>query len=243
MEDNDVDVVIALTWFLHNACTSNVELAVVSNVCRRWREVAAMAVVAVVAADGNGNVNGGGRIIIDAPSLTSAPLLQYQYTSSTMSIRPLPYSCIQRLLITDMARELFVVAYRQAKQCKQDKSQTSSKQLMGRGNTNTEEGNFCLAWFAPSGIQTISVSVDDGDDDEIDCIEENNPPGLNERGKHNLNEQQTNGMKKDKTGGHVICCPEWRGYRHATEVLLPFGYATCFIKVCDVICFDFWGFR
>lgn len=228
MEDNDVDVVIALTWFLHNACTSNVELAIVSNVCRRWREVAAMAVVAVVAADGNGNGNGGGRKIIDAPSLTSEPSLQF--ASSTMSIHPLHSSCIQRLLISDMARELVVVAYRQAKQCKQDKSQNSGKQLTGRGNTNTEEGNFCLAWFAPSGIQTISVSVDDGADDEIDCIEENNPPEFNERGKHKLNEKQTNGRKKDKTGNHVICCPEWRGYRHATEVLFPFGYATCFIK-------------
>lgn len=233
-KDNDVDVVIALTWFLHNACTSNVELAVVSNVCRRWRVVAASVVVAVVAANKDGNGNGGGRTTIDAPSLSSEPSLQF--ISSTISIHPLPFSCIQRLLITDMAREL-VVAYRRAKQRKQDKSHNNSgQQLTGRGITDADESNFCLAWFAPSGIQTISVSLDDGTDDEINCIEEKNPPEFNERGKHNRDEQQTNGRKKDKTGNHVICSPEWRGYRHATEVLLPFGYATCFIMVCHVIC-------
>ena len=29
----------------------------------------------------------------------------------------------------------------------------------------------------------------------------------------------------------VTCCHEWRGYRHAMEVLAPFGYSTEFVRV------------
>ena len=86
---------------------------------------------------------------------------------------------------------------------------------------NTTQGNnFCLAWFAPSGIQTISVSLDDDDDDEYDVEQDNIG---SERGRTvSIN---ANSCKR------VTCCPEWRGYRHATEVLIPFGYATDFVRV------------
>ena len=87
-------------------------------------------------------------------------------------------------------------------------------------NNIQSNNNFCLAWFAPSGIQTISVSLDDDDDDEYDAEQDNIG---NERGRTvSIN---ANSCKR------VTCCPEWRGYRHATEVLIPFGYSTDFVRV------------
>lgn len=212
--ENDGDV-IALTWFLQNVCTSNVELAIVSNVCRRWREVAVVAVVAVASNDGR-------KKVIDAPSSSSSeptsPL------SSSTGNNPQPSSCIRRLLITDMAREAGV-AYHQSRQ--KQGNLRNCKQLNGCDNAEAEDSNFCLAWFAPSGIQTMAVSTDDETDNDDDDLDKQT--------------QQTNGRgeKKDNTGNPVVCCPEWRGYRHATEVLFPFGYTTCFIRVRAIECLIF----
>ena len=89
-------------------------------------------------------------------------------------------------------------------------------------NYNTE-GNFCLAWFAPSGMQVVSVSVkDDTQDDDL----------FKTKTTASATQQRRNGRgKTTKKGRNVNCCPEWRGYRHATEVLIPFGYSEDFIMV------------
>ena len=55
---------LAITWVLHNWCTSNSQLAVVSNVCRRWSEIAS----ATVASED-------GAAPAPAPGLVSAQVL------------------------------------------------------------------------------------------------------------------------------------------------------------------------
>jgi hypothetical protein len=214
--ENDGDV-IALTWFLHNACTSNVELAIVSNVCRRWREVAVVAVVAVAS-------NDGGKKVIDAPSSSSSeptsPL------SSSTGNSPQPSSCIRRLIVTDMAREVGV-SYHHSRH--KQGNLRNCKQLNGCDTAEAEDSSFCLAWFAPSGIQTMAVSTDNGADNDDNGNDK-------EYGDKDNQTHQSNGRggKSDKMGNNVVCCPEWRGYRHATEVLFPFDYTTCFIRVCSI---------
>mmetsp|Transcript_31879 Transcript_31879/g.66144 ORF Transcript_31879/g.66144 Transcript_31879/m.66144 type:complete len:1040 (-) Transcript_31879:1933-5052(-) len=80
------------------------------------------------------------------------------------------------------------------------------------------DGNFCLGWFAPSGIQVMSVDVD---------VE----------GREEINDgARRNGSCRGGGSESVTCCYEWRGYRHAMEVLVPFGYATEFVRnVLDAV--------
>ena len=194
---------IAVKWCLHNTCTSNSELATLSNVCKQWREIAtdAIASEAIVASRGEGSMEN-----------------SYNTSLSTKT------SFIRQLMITDMAREL-VVRKQQNEQAK-IKGGDANKDLTNKTSSTTvrsqKDSNFCLAWFAPSGIQTLSVSLDDDDyDDDAEAS--------GGRGRKPVSVNAKSSKK-------VTCCSEWRGYRHANEVLVPFGYSTNFISV-SVYCF------
>ena len=182
MESDDGEKV-ALTWFLHNACTSNVELAIISSVCLRWREVASLVVaseaVALASAGGGGveeitttsssgcSVEGDGRDgdVVASSSAGGGPSLSRR--------------CIRTLLITDMARELVArQRWHQRRHERRDTTTGASEEEEEGGAQRSDrihppnydtEGNFCLAWFAPSGMQTVSVSIskDDGEDDDL----------------------------------------------------------------------------
>lgn len=186
---------IAVKWCLHNTCTSNSELATLSNVCKQWREIAtdAIASEAIVASRGEGNKT----------------------------------SFIRQLMITDMARVL--VVRKQQNEQANIKSSDADKDLTNKTSSTTirsqKDSNFCLAWFAPSGIQTLSVSLDDDDYDDYDDAEASGGRG---RKPVSVNA---------KSSKKVTCCSEWRGYRHANEVLVPFGYSTNFISVSIILCF------
>ena len=122
--------IIALKWFVRHACNSNVQLAVISNVCRRWRQVALDAVTTEASALA---ASAGGHII---------------------AVESKGRSSLRRLLLTDMARELLI---RQNNERENDAKETYSHPMQQKYNG---DGSFCLAWFAPTGIQPITVSLD-----------------------------------------------------------------------------------
>jgi len=220
---------VALTWFLHNACTSNAELAIISSVCRRWGEVASLVVAS------------------EAVALVAAGVVEIATTSSSESSveegggggadvassagPSLSRRCVLTLLITDMAREL-VARQMHRRQEQRDTTNVASEEEGGaqrsdrfRHPPNNTEGNFCLAWFAPSGMQTVSVSLSKDDSEDDDLL-------TTTKTTASATQQRRNGRgKTSKKGRNVNCCPEWRGYRHATEVLIPFGYSKEFIMV------------
>lgn len=192
IEDGGINV--AISWFLHNACGSNVELAAISNVCRGWRDVSTRTIASEAAAL---------AAVADSPS------------DRQLSTRR-PLSCVRRMLLTEMAREMIARQH-------QLKASPSNSNPSNAGSASAG-ANFCLAWFAPSGIQTLSVPLDDDAASEVE--DDDDGPRSKRRGR------------KAKSGRSVTCCPEWRGYRHATEVLTPFGYSTDFIMVswCIMYC-------
>lgn len=196
---------IAVKWCLHNTCTSNSELATLSNVCKQWREIAtdAIASEAIDVSWGEGSMENNSI----APSTKT--------------------SFIRQLMITDMAREL--VARKQQNEQAKIKGSDADKDLTNKTSSTTirsqAESNFCLAWFAPSGIQTLSVSLDDDDYDDYDDAEASGG-----RGRKPVSVNAKSSQK-------VTCCSEWRGYRLANEVLVPFGYSTNFISVSIILCF------
>ena len=194
---------IAVSWSLRHACASNAQLAVFANVCRGWRAVAARAVADAARADGEhrpplaasaGNGEGGGATPADE-----------EMAGGTVAAVPRS-SSLRRLLLTDMARELV------ARRMHDDHGRADATKTR-----DDAAGECCLAWFAPSGIRTASVVLDDEEEDE----------GPAEDGAW-LGRRHGRRRARQRT---VTCCPEWRGYREAAEVLVPFGYAEAFVAV------------
>ena len=179
---------VALSWFLHNNCTSNVQIAILSNVCRGWRQIATDAVASEALELANNNNN---NDMSEQSSISTK-------SAATEKGGRSKDSTLRTLLVTDMARGLV----------------TRQK---GLSEDNDTDGSFCLAWFAPSGIQLTSVSLDDDDDDNDD---DDAPDGV---------VSITKTTKPNSSNKKVTCCNEWRGYTHASEVLIPIGYATSFV--------------
>lgn len=215
---------VAITWFLRNACASNAQLAVVSNVCRRWRQFA----VGVVASEAVALADGKREPSKISSAVEEGNAVEPNEVDTTSANKP-SFSSIRRLLITDMARELLARQHQEQNQSNGNAATTTTSATQNEHTMHLHdnaEGNFCLAWFAPSGIKTISVSLgDDVDDDD---------EGMNDQTTTTQNHQNRRGRKVN-TGRSVTCCTEWRGYRHATEVLIPFGFSTNFIRV-SLIC-------
>ena len=181
MTTSDDTEKIVVSWFLDNACTSNSELAIISDVCKSWRNI---------------TVN---HIATEAVKLAAADSdisNEDKEGNNTSLSKP---SCTHQLIITDMARELVT---------KHQHDNNDKRKI------NTD-GNFCLAWFAPSGIQTVPVPLNNDEDSTTSEEEESDSNGIS------INANSS--MK-------VTCCSEWRGYRNADKVLQPFGYSEEFIK-------------
>ena len=188
----------AITWILHNDCISNEHFATLSNVCKGWRELCRKALV-VEAISSTG-------IDLCSSSLESLDA----FIDKESKVHGNNSSTLRKLLLADMTRELVI---RQGKYINSDDKRVGST-----------DGNFCLAWFAPSGIQITSVSIDD-EEKNLDSDEF----------KFDFAQKETKTSRKKSSGKNnnnsVSCCREWRGYRHATEVLTPFGYTTSFVRV------------
>ena len=225
MESDDA-IKIALAWYLHNTCTSNVELARITNVCRCWREVAVKAVVseAILLATTTKTITAENFKFMSsstlALSIDEVSAHNASSSSSSSSSTTLFLGCIRRLLIVDMAREMMERRHRQCFNEHHNETDTSSsekcdtKQDIEQANI-INDGNFCLAWFAPSGIQTLSVSL------ESDAKDDKKSSATNTKSRRG---------RKVNRGKSVTCCPEWRGYRHPHEILIPFGYSADFIQ-------------
>ena len=82
---DDTDKII-VSWFLDNTCTSNSELAIISDVCKSWRDI---------------TVN---HIATESVKLATAESEDKEGDNISLS-KP---SCTHQLIITDMARELIM---------------------------------------------------------------------------------------------------------------------------------------
>jgi hypothetical protein len=133
-------------------------------------------------------------------------------------------------------------------------AQQENRSSNGKHLSSSIDGHFCLAWFAPSGIQITAVSLDDDcdaeDPDEFRFdfarVHECSASGATKvdvKNESNINgSRETQRPRKKPTrqssssSQSVSCCHEWRGYRHPMEVLAPFGYATSFVRVRISLC-------
>lgn len=79
--------------------------------------------------------------------------------------------------------------------------------------SGSQQDTFCAAWFAPKGIHVMAVTA----------------KPLDQHDNDSRSAAAAAAAAHDGGGKNRYCCLEWRGYRHASEVLCPFGYAESFI--------------
>lgn len=240
---------VALQWILQYSCTSNVELAIFSNVNRSWRSVAYNVVKLM---------------------LTTAVTeeLQDPIYRNEVEHHPLPnvinrsekvnkFQYLSSLMLPDMAFEIVRKSLQMYTATGKSANDRNDSKTLGASTA------FCLAWFHPKGIkmQTINLaeeeedisstsSSDDSSSEEDEWIYEEEEvrhfPGRNKKNGlyHNqklslhskaprsINPPLDNSKQQPEHNSQLKTCSyEWQGYRHATEVLKPFSYSTAFIRV------------
>jgi len=89
---------------------------------------------------------------------------------------------------------------------------------------------FCATWLPPEGIQTVPVPSSPM---EGSTNRSNHHPHMSSYGNNAYNRNHE--IKKESFRD---CCYEWRGYRTAHQILLPFGYSKKFVNkfVAEISC-------
>lgn len=273
----------AVRW-LTLYCSSNAELATLSNVSKRWRDIASKALQDDIIQKYCEHLVGNA----DRKEIRAA--LAGIYPAAA-------------LLLPDMAME--VLARRKPSLMQQ--TQTGISEI-----DCNEDGQFCLAWFAPKGIEKVSVRVKDEEDEDSSSSSSSESEGAPstdanklqtipfvpsgqegyalsdteevksshhhrrhrgagdigsigqstdhygngplsraaaspKRREVHITENTTFSRKKKDVNEARLqtCVCSWWGYRSAMDVLLPFGFATSFVRdlldsTMDISC-SYWN--
>ncbi|GFH51280.1 hypothetical protein CTEN210_07756 [Chaetoceros tenuissimus] len=100
-----------------------------------------------------------------------------------------------------------------------------------------DSDSFCLAWFHPRGIKIKTLDVAE-DFDESSSSDDDN--GVVNFKSHLRNATSRLKNRKIKASSEFkTVADEWQGYRNAMDILIPFGYATAFVREYLVFAADF----
>lgn len=93
-----------------------------------------------------------------------------------------------------------------------------------------ESDAFCLAWFHPRGIKVRTVDVAENFEESSSSSSEGDKDEMLSY-KFHLKKASRKLKKRGKMSLEFkTVAEEWQGYRNATDVLFPFGYATAFVR-------------
>lgn len=225
---------IAIRWVLQYSCTSNYNLAALSNVNRYWRSVVASVLenfldAAVAAGEMETNTNGNICKNVNGESL-----------SRVNSIPP-EYHHLSNLLLPEMTLEI-LRRCRGKVECSSNSNRNSSNSNRNRTNDRSTalSPSFCLAWFPPTGIKVHPVNLNRFSDEELsssnsDSSEEDENDEINFY-RQRLYHQRANAIQNRISNNEDVfenCCIEWTGYRNAIDILSPLEYSPMFVKVSD----------
>lgn len=176
---------IALQWILNSSISNNSDLAILSNVCRQWRQ----------------NV------------------LEYLKEGFAAALEGQPkYNALNGLFLPDMA---FEIAKRRLIAMK-----------MASPLLEQESDAFCLAWFHPRGIKIKTVDLAENYEESSSSDDENENEKMMSYKFHlkKATKRLKGKSRRKMTSEFKTVAEEWQGYRNATDVLHPFGYATVFVR-------------
>lgn len=176
---------IALQWVLSCSVSNNSDLAILSNVCKQWRQ----------------NV------------------LEYLKEGFAAALEGRPkYNALKGLFLPDMA---FEIAKRRLIALK-----------MASPLLEQESDAFCLAWFHPRGIKIKTVDLAENyEESSSSDDDDDNEKTMSYKFHLKKGTKRLSGKSRSKMSSEFkTVAEEWQGYRNATDVLYPFGYATAFVR-------------
>lgn len=201
----------AIRWMVQN-CGSNVELAALSNVSAQWRDVVSTAMHENIirsysnylaeqddavengasnVGDGGGGGGGGG-----CGTSCSRIKLAAQFPFAKLLLPEMAMELLERrraaMMLDDNAGTETLVPIsggdsdEEAERHKEEEEKESDASDNGKAaaddSSEQTDGQFCLAWFAPSGIQIQSVRVGgDGDDHSVSSSSSEGIPDTDDR--------------------------------------------------------------
>jgi hypothetical protein len=179
---NNIPPSVAVRWMIRNT-PSNVELAILSNVCRRWREIASKTIVEEVLgiggeeADPHHNDDGSGNRARKKKANDVARTL----------------SPLSSLLLPSSAS--FLARYSKHQQ------KSASHSIVAKFDEDNHRETYCVAWFHPDGIEFKQVPLDPMDETEINDGNEGNDPGRPAGGVYAGDHRVTSGEEPFAPGG------------------------------------------
>jgi hypothetical protein len=213
----------AIKWIALN-CSSDTELATLSNISRHWRCVVARVIISLVTEIEHGLRVSATENSVDEQEVgasASPSLSNLSQAEKSTEIPPL-----LPLLLPSMLIEQIRLKYSDSKPSSREDSR-NFKSKRGRSSQNNRkhpayQEHFCLAWFHPMGIQMSNLSS-----------RKNSPSvSCHERTVPCITVDQ---ILSSKVAANDCLVSEWLSYRSAEEILRPFCYSKAFIQVSFLV--------
>lgn len=202
----------AICWLVSNA-SANGELACLSNICRKWREVVTYAILEAAkqsldsSATGNGLEKSNSLLLL--PSMARYIMLQGSIAPTRNS--PTETYCLAWF-------HPMGIQFRRIPVDVMDDSDNEDQAMVEKSRYRNESPQP----FVPAGGQSYA-----GSDEEFKGsrrqLTRNITPTV-----ASINARLRRLEENDK---YVNCLYQWNGYREPFEVLRPFGYTTSFVNV------------
>jgi len=244
---------VAIRWILKYSCTTNSNLAVISNINKHCRAVTCDVIEEMLKAAQNQNLSS------SPTQITTKQLIQQKEEEEIKGNQKVvvtpsfsEYKHLSALLLPEMTLEIL-------RQAKNNNNSRSSANTVTPNSMIPPSSLFCLAWFHPTGIQIQSIDTNaQSDDEDHNCLSSSSSSSSSS--KHNGNEEfggeyrhelwecrqklqqnisrraqvlNNSGVIRGLNTNYELaqnCSNEWRGYRNAMDVLLPLGYKTYFVQ-------------
>jgi hypothetical protein len=192
---------LAIQWLVKYA-SSNTELAAISNVSRKWRQIAVQ-VILEQAADALSQESEQKDKLLLLPSM-----IRYLISQEKSTDNEIESYCIAWFHPDGM----------EIKQLSIDEDDSDSDDYQyGQGDDSDEP-------FAPSGGAGYAGSDNEKKKGSSRRRRSKSPTPLMATVSAGLRQQ-------DKTDSQVSCMYQWNGYKEAMDILKPFGFETRFVEV------------
>jgi len=218
---------VAVLWILQFACSSNLELSIITSINRKWRGITSSFMEYMVEET---------LLLLKPPLSNSLTFLKTETETKKFSIEHFKMLLLPDMIMEILKRRLKLRSYKHLTPVnfnikREDGNDYEIDEEMSYAShlVSKESEAFCLSWFHPKGIQirTLDLSKND-EDDSSGCSDDvcgEDWPSIGQSTQSNTKSPW------DKSSSELITVvDEWQSYLNAVDILFPLGYATSFVR-------------
>lgn len=230
---------VAVKWLIKNS-SSNAELAILSNVCRRWRGIASVTILEEIVVQQS-------MVSENANQKRSPPPFSSLLLPSMVSFLTLPWKESSQDDLGTHSEETYCVAWFhpdgiEFKQLPEDAADDSDGDHLYMGTKQYGPATGIYAGdhratsgeeaFAPSGELSYAGSDVEGRNGKKGSTRRNHKTrSPAPQSAVSVSASAAAHPSQQQPRDWVSCVYQWNGYSEAIDVLRPFGYAPSFVRV------------